>query len=224
MHKTLLRQIDHLGLEPDSLTPEWKKLLDVISETYSDFDRDHVLIERSLEISSAELKNLVVILQTSIDSISEGIIALDEKRMVTVWNKRFIEIWQVPENIMVTHDPEQILRVVLDKVSDPKTFKDRIEEGFVNPQKNATHTVEFTDGRTIEFQSKPQMLDGKSVGTVWSSKDITMHLKNQDEFKARLEALEHLNKAMVDRELKMVELKEKIKTLESGPTTTSSTV
>ena len=55
MHKTLERQIIRLYDALENFPAEHKDLLQVISKTYADNNREHALIERSLEISSKEL-------------------------------------------------------------------------------------------------------------------------------------------------------------------------
>lgn len=55
MHKTLERQIIRLYGTIENFSDEHKNLLQVISKTYTDNDREHALIDRSLEISSKEL-------------------------------------------------------------------------------------------------------------------------------------------------------------------------
>ena len=41
-----------------TLSPEWRKFLDAISETYVHFDEDRTLLTRSIEISSKELTTI----------------------------------------------------------------------------------------------------------------------------------------------------------------------
>ena len=57
---------------------------------------------------------------------------------------------------------------------------------------------------------------GVPVYFVSQIEDITAHKQDGDRFKKKVEELERFNKIAVARELKMIELKEKIKTLEQG--------
>ena len=80
----------------------------------------------------------------------------------------------------------------------------------------------FKSGRTIKVNSKPQMVEGKSVGLVWSFQDVTELLQAENELRTKIETLERLNSIMVDRELKMVALKKEIKILEQKARDTNS--
>jgi PAS domain S-box-containing protein len=215
MHKTLARQIDRYLEDMVIEDPKFHELFEAVSATYEGLDQDRLLIERSLDISSKEMRGLIALLQTTLDSIGEGIIVIDIKGHVVNYNKRFLEIWQVPEEIMETKDSEKVVGWGVDKVFDPKGFQQKIDEAFASANDGPLHVIKFKDGRTVEVNSKPQIVDGVTMGRVWSFRDITKHLITEDELKTKLNALERLNKAMIDRELKMVELKKKIAQLES---------
>ena len=58
MHKTLQRQLTQLFGSPDNTPLEYKELIDVVNKTYKNFQSEYELIERSLDISSAELTEL----------------------------------------------------------------------------------------------------------------------------------------------------------------------
>lgn len=214
MHKTLARQVAHHIHDQIPPSSQWAELLEAVSATYEGFDQDRLLIERSLEISSRELKGLIALLQATLDSIGEGILVINGTGQMISHNKRFIEIWGVPEEIMKTHSNEKAITYVLDKIFDPSGFKRNINNAFANAIDTSAYVVKFKDGRTVEMNSRPQLVDGENVGRVWSFRDITHHLITEEELKTKLSALERLNKAMIDRELKMVELKKKIALLE----------
>lgn len=214
MHKTLLRQIGHHIQDANAIPAAWQALLEAVSKTYEGFDQDRLLIERSLEVSSNELKGLIALLQATLDSTSEGILVINARGQMANYNKRFLEIWKIPEEIMRTHDTQKAINAVADQMEDPTTFKQHIIGVLNNDSEERSLVVRFIDGRTVEMNSKPHIVDNKSIGRVWSFRDITKHLTVENELKTKLDALERLNKAMVDREIKMVELKRRIAQLE----------
>lgn len=66
----------------------------------------------------------------------------------------------------------------------------------------------------VSYTSTPIREEGKLVGAVVSFFDITQRKKTEEDLKNKNIELEQINKAMVGRELKMLELKNKIKELE----------
>ncbi|MFT7507287.1 MAG: signal transduction histidine kinase [Acidimicrobiales bacterium] len=67
MHKTLERQLIRLYGSVDQVPPECQKLVVAVSQTYDDYESEYQLIERSLDISSAELTELNILLQKEIE-------------------------------------------------------------------------------------------------------------------------------------------------------------
>ncbi|MCK5630603.1 MAG: PAS domain S-box protein [Nanoarchaeota archaeon] len=66
----------------------------------------------------------------------------------------------------------------------------------------------------LAVNTAPIYEKGKIVGTVSFGRDITAQKKAEGEIKKRVEELEKFHKLIVGRELKMIELKKKIKKLE----------
>lgn len=118
MHKTLLRQIDHHIQDANAIPAAWQALLEAVSNTYEGFDQDRLLIERSLEVSSNELKGLIALLQATLDSTSEGILVINARGQMANYNKRFLEIWKIPEEIMRTHDTQKAVNAYGSENSD----------------------------------------------------------------------------------------------------------
>jgi two-component system cell cycle sensor histidine kinase/response regulator CckA len=61
VHNLLARQLRRLGLSAEEVPADserWLALLARVSESYADFDRDQYLLERSLSLSSAEMRPL----------------------------------------------------------------------------------------------------------------------------------------------------------------------
>src|SRR5690349_4921116 len=55
-HSLLGRQLRRLRIEESSLDPASRRLLEAVGSAYEDFDRTREMLERSLELSSQELR------------------------------------------------------------------------------------------------------------------------------------------------------------------------
>jgi diguanylate cyclase len=74
LHRTLVRQLRRLGLDPGtspSLTT-WREFLDLLGTTYTQAEDDHYTLERTIEVSSREMRALhqVLVQQASLDGLT----------------------------------------------------------------------------------------------------------------------------------------------------------
>lgn len=212
MHRILERQLHHLSLDP---IEEYGELFEMISKTYADFDAERKMMEHSLDVSSEELAQVITILRSTIDSVDEGIIVFDKKGMIVNHNKRFIEIWEIPDSVM-TQDTEQKLLAMSAMVIDESAFKEMFfGAGFVQLKKFVSKIIKLKNGKILDTYSNPQIVKGEKHGKVCIFRDITRHFQAELDLKQKVDAMERLNKSMVDREIKMIELKKRIKEFET---------
>lgn len=186
----------------------------MVSITYEDFDKDRILSERSLEISSKELRLAIAIMRTTLDSVGEAILVIDENQKIAYFNKRFVEIWEIPKEQITPHQTEEVITAMIEKSDDPKSFRQIIDSVNGGHEIDTDTTIKLIKQNVIAVKSSPQLLEGKNVGRVWIFRDITKYTRFKEEIQEKVTTLEQLNRTMVDRELKMIELKEKLAALE----------
>jgi len=138
------------------------------------------------------------LLRATLESAADGILAVDLDRRVVLFNRRFVEMWRVPSEILASRDDERMLDFVLEQMQDPEGFRSRIAAIYDQTDASSFDVFEFKDGRVIECYSLPQYLAGAVVGRVWSHRDVTTRVRAEqerdrllrDERQARTEAEE----------------------------------
>jgi signal transduction histidine kinase/ActR/RegA family two-component response regulator len=152
----------------------------------------------SLEAEIAErkqaeetLKDSESLLRATLESTADGILVVINGGLATHWNKRFSDLWRIPEYIINTRDDNKMLDFVLSQLSNPKGFISKVDSLYASSEVSYD-TIEFLDGRLFERYSCPLVKDGKIIGRVWSFTDGTERKKADD---ARLELAEKLERA-----------------------------
>ena len=113
------------------------------------------------------------LLRATLDSTADGILVVDGDGKITSYNQKFVELWRIPEHVMVARDDDEALSFVLDQLKDPEVFVQKVQELYAHPDAESHDVLEFKDGRVFERYSQSQQVGGKSVGRVWSFRDIT---------------------------------------------------
>ena len=79
LHRLLRRQLRrHVG-DPASLPPEWQAFVAAVNAAYVQADRDRVMLERSLELSSKELVEANTRMRSAVQALEEAQIALESR-------------------------------------------------------------------------------------------------------------------------------------------------
>ncbi|QDE72226.1 PAS domain-containing sensor histidine kinase [Myxococcus xanthus] len=119
------------------------------------------------------LAHMNSVLRATFDSIAEGVIVVDLNKRVTAFNKRFLDIWGLTEEMMVDRDAERVLERAAGGVKDSESFTSRIRERFEASEQVDVETVELLDGRILERKSLPQRMGDTIIGRVWSYREVT---------------------------------------------------
>jgi len=124
-------------------------------------------------LSDQSLKNTLSLLNASLESTADGIYVIDRQGRITSFNQNFVNMWNIPHEIMESGDTETVMNHVLPQLKNPRDFLSAILELRSNPGRESFDMIEFTDGKIFERYSKPQKIGVRIVGRVWSFRDIT---------------------------------------------------
>ncbi|MEF8755116.1 MAG: PAS domain S-box protein [Accumulibacter sp.] len=117
------------------------------------------------------LQRSEALLRATLDSTADGILVIAEDGSVLTANRRFQELWRVPEELMAAGLDERLLGHVLDQVSQPETFLSDVQRLYRRDE-SRWDIVEFRDGRVFERFTRAFPLDGQRA-RLWSFRDVT---------------------------------------------------
>lgn len=140
-----------------------------------------------------ELEKSNSLLTASLESTADGILVVDKDGKVAGFNNKFIELWRITKTVIDSKDDKILLSFVLDQLADPQGFINKVNELYLNEEETCLDFVHFKDGRIFERYTQAQTIQGKSVGRVWSFRDVTDKIKFVDELRIKEANLRELN-------------------------------
>ncbi len=119
-------------------------------------------------------KNTLAILEAQQEATLDGILVVDPEGRVLSHNRRFREIWNIPEEVARTADDERLLSYAANLVTDWDAFLAGVTHLYSNPEEaRGSDTIQLRDGRILSRASVPVHAGGKVTGRAWFFRDIT---------------------------------------------------
>ncbi len=123
--------------------------------------------------AEAELRFQKSLLESQSESSIDGILVVSKEMRVLSFNKRFVELWEIPEPSPAEAD-EITLNRVLEKVVSPEGFLARVDHLYQHPDEKSREEIALKDGRTFDRYSAPiKSAEGEYYGRIWFFRDIT---------------------------------------------------
>ncbi|MFO1194008.1 MAG: PAS-domain containing protein [Rhodoferax sp.] len=125
------------------------------------------------------METLLAELRATLESTADGILALDLQGGVRNYNRRFAEIWELPETLLVQRDDAALFAHLAARVEEPEAYQERLQFLAQFPLLEASDTLRLRSGRSIERVSLPQYSRGQPTGRVFAFRDITQTIDAQ---------------------------------------------
>lgn len=133
-------------------------------------------------------------LQTSLEATAEGILVVDMEGNVGNFNRRFAEMWKVPEEILASHSQAQVIDFIQGLLQNQAICGKILALIADNPEVETEDIVALTDGRYFVCSSKPQFLRDHLMGRVFSFRDITAMKRAESELMLAKDAAEQASR------------------------------
>ncbi|WNG49764.1 PAS domain-containing protein [Archangium minus] len=120
------------------------------------------------------LEQVASMLRATFDSITDGVLVVDRNQRITAFNKRFLQIWDIPDELLQGEvDPQKVLAAAVAQLKNPELVRARVYALYAAPEQEDVDTVELLNGRILERTSLPQRLGNTIIGRIWSFRDVT---------------------------------------------------
>ena len=124
-----------------------------------------------------ELAESLSLLDATLESTVDGILVVDGKGRLTKFNRKFSEMWKLPEEILNSRDDDRAIAFVLSQLKNPDGFTRKVRDLYAHPEADSFDVLEFKDGRVFERYSQPHRVGTSIVGRVWCFRDVTERRK-----------------------------------------------
>ena len=114
------------------------------------------------------------ILNTEQETSLDGILVVNHNHEMVSFNKNFVEMWGIPEEVLQSRRDQAALQSVLDKLESPDEFLRGVEQLYSTREQKLRDELKLKDGRVFDRYSAPMIgTDGNYYGRVFYFRDIT---------------------------------------------------
>ncbi|WP_237393879.1 putative bifunctional diguanylate cyclase/phosphodiesterase [Pseudarthrobacter sp. ATCC 49987] len=131
----------------------------------------------------------VSLLDATLETTADGIVVVSTEGMITGINDQYLKLWGMPPELIAAEDPTALVRFISQQLLDPDYFLRKVAELHADRARQSHDVLEFTDGRTVELNSRPQKVADVIVGRIWNFRDITTRQRAQDQARRAMEEL-----------------------------------
>ncbi|WP_182482606.1 PAS domain S-box protein [Calidithermus roseus] len=136
----------------------------------------------------------MALLRTTLESVEEGLVVLDLQGRAQVYNRRFLEMWGLDEEVL-NGDVAQRSEFFLSRLAQPPPFGIDPYGLLADPLAEVRDTLRLKDGRVLELLSRAQQAGGEVLGRLWALRDITAQVQAASSLQAAKEEAERANRA-----------------------------
>ncbi len=158
---------------------------------------DLLRTKEALEARTRDLAQSLSLMQATLEATADGILVTDHAGKVETFNQKFLEVWGLTHDEVEGQDHRLLVRHLAPVFRDAQAMSSRLDEVYASTAESLDEMV-FADGRCYERFSRPQSIDGHTVGRVWSYRDVTARRRAENALLDEA-ARERAARAEVDR-------------------------
>lgn len=114
------------------------------------------------------------LLQSQSEATIDGILAVSPEGRILYTNRRFREMWGIPDEVVATNADSAALESVLDRLVDPEGFLERVTFLYEHPDEESRDEIHLVDGRIFDrWTAALRDPNGLSYGRAWYFRDVT---------------------------------------------------
>lgn len=112
-------------------------------------------------------------LQATLEATADGLLVTDLAGRLRAWNRRFVELWEMPESLLRARDADAVFAWMQREVCEPADDARRIALLRSASQAGAHDRLMLRSGRVIERVSLPRRHGEHMIGRVYAFRDLS---------------------------------------------------
>ena len=121
-------------------------------------------------------EDLATELQATLESTADGILVTDVSGGIRSFNRRFAQLWGMPDVLLENHRDEAVQAWMRRVVDDPQAYERRLLVLQESTLLTATERLTLLSGQVLERVVRPLWSRGRPLGRVWSFRDLSERL------------------------------------------------
>ena len=121
--------------------------------------------EAALELENHELR-------ATLDSLGDGILVTDLRGRIRNFNRRFADLWELPDELVARSADEDVLEWMRLSVIDPARYLRRLVALDGATMLRASDVLALRSGRIVERLAVPQCSQGRPIGRVYVFREL----------------------------------------------------
>lgn len=145
-----------------------------------------------------ELAHVASQLRATLEATVDGILVMDRNLAITNMNRRFAQLWQIPDELLLQHEDRRLLDFLATLLVDATRFKELTTHAGQELQGETFDTLSLVNGRTFECKSRPARHADQIIGRVFCFTDVTERNQAERALVAARDAANSANRAKGD--------------------------
>ncbi|MDQ4124247.1 MAG: SpoIIE family protein phosphatase [Actinomycetota bacterium] len=147
----------------------------------------------SEDVASDEAQRKIEVLESQLEASLEGSLVVWMDGSIVSFNRRFVEMWSLPQHALETESDQDITQAIFDQLVDPRGFEERVLDLYRHPERTPRDELRLKDGRVFEAYGTPlQNEGGRYHGWAWFFRDVSDRKRTEQRLGAQYDVVKVL--------------------------------
>ncbi|HHF52096.1 MAG TPA: response regulator, partial [Candidatus Aminicenantes bacterium] len=129
----------------------------------------------------------------TLEAYQDGILLISKNGTIIRYNKKFLEMWGITDEIMKKEGPQKTMNTMKNKLENPEIY-DNIFKNFMSSEKDFTIEMAFKKGPVYEVKGTLLPYSSGDKVYVWNFRDMTAFRRLQEELDRSRERIDQMKK------------------------------